>query len=262
MLADGAAVAARPGERHRHPPRPVGDGVEDPGRRRRGDPAGIGLGLHRQGLVLRRGQVGGAAEGPGHRGGPDAPVRARRGLSDAVPAAGPGRSRSQPVRALLGLRRAAAGPGAAAVGADDRVRPALLPWPGRARRAAQDVGQRAARQEGQDRFLGEGRAMAYADDPAWSGVLAELWRQRRRGAAGGAGGRGRGAEALVEDLAAADRGGGDAVAALPGAGRSVAAHVARIGRLPLVEALAVSGPPPTEDAASSVRAEICWPVRR
>jgi len=34
----------------------------------------------------------------------------------------------------------------------------------------------------------------------------------------------------------------------------VAAHVARIGRLPLVDALAVSGPPPTEDAASSVRA--------
>ncbi|HEU4545028.1 MAG TPA: ATP-dependent DNA helicase RecQ, partial [Microlunatus sp.] len=36
---------------------------------------------------------------------------------------------------------------------------------------------------------------------------------------------------------------------------SVAAHVARIGRLPLVDALAVSGPPPTEDAASSVRAK-------
>jgi ATP-dependent DNA helicase RecQ len=35
---------------------------------------------------------------------------------------------------------------------------------------------------------------------------------------------------------------------------SVAAHLARIGRLPLVEALAVSGPRPAEDSSSSVRA--------
>src|SRR4029078_11816668 len=34
---------------------------------------------------------------------------------------------------------------------------------------------------------------------------------------------------------------------------SVAEHVARIGRLPLVEALEVTGPPPTAEAASAVR---------
>jgi ATP-dependent DNA helicase RecQ len=35
---------------------------------------------------------------------------------------------------------------------------------------------------------------------------------------------------------------------------SAAKHIARIGRLPLVDALEVSGPPPSVDSASSVRA--------
>jgi ATP-dependent DNA helicase RecQ len=35
---------------------------------------------------------------------------------------------------------------------------------------------------------------------------------------------------------------------------SVAEHVARVGRPPLVDALGVSGPPPTAEAASAVRA--------
>jgi len=35
---------------------------------------------------------------------------------------------------------------------------------------------------------------------------------------------------------------------------SVAEHVARVGRLPLVDALGVSGPPPTAEAASAVQA--------
>jgi len=35
---------------------------------------------------------------------------------------------------------------------------------------------------------------------------------------------------------------------------SLAKHVARVGRLPLVHALDVSGPPPTAEAASAVRA--------
>jgi ATP-dependent DNA helicase RecQ len=35
---------------------------------------------------------------------------------------------------------------------------------------------------------------------------------------------------------------------------SVAEHVARVGRLPLVDALGVSGPPPTAEAASAARA--------
>jgi ATP-dependent DNA helicase RecQ len=103
-------------------------------------------------------------------------------------------------------------------------------------------------------FLGEGRAMAYADDPAWSGVLAELW--RRDGEAPP-----EVLEAVVEVLKRWSKTWQrpTAVVAMPSRRypvlvASVAAHVARIGRLPLVEALAVSGPPPTEDAASSVRA--------
>ena len=35
---------------------------------------------------------------------------------------------------------------------------------------------------------------------------------------------------------------------------SVTEHVARVARLPLVDALGVSGPPPTAEAASAVRA--------
>ena len=37
--------------------------------------------------------------------------------------------------------------------------------------------------------------------------------------------------------------------------RSLAAHLAEVGRLPLVDALAVTGPPPDADAASAVRAK-------
>jgi len=37
--------------------------------------------------------------------------------------------------------------------------------------------------------------------------------------------------------------------------RSVAEHIAAVGRLPLVHALAISGPPPAVDAASAVRAK-------
>ena len=103
-------------------------------------------------------------------------------------------------------------------------------------------------------FLGEGRAMAYADDPAWSGVLADLWRQDGEAPT-------EVLEAVVEVLKRWSKTWQrpTAVVAMPSRRypvlvASVAAHVARIGRLPLVEALAVSGPPPTEDAASSVRA--------
>ena len=37
--------------------------------------------------------------------------------------------------------------------------------------------------------------------------------------------------------------------------RSVAAHLAEVGRLPLVDALEVSGPPPVADSASAARAK-------
>ena len=67
-------------------------------------------------------------------------------------------------------------------------------------------------------------------------------------------------ETIATGARSAAAGGFTAVVAMPSRRypllvASVAAHVARIGRLPLVEALAVSGPPPTEEeqrAASSV----------
>ena len=108
--------------------------------------------------------------------------------------------------------------------------------------------------KGKIAFLGEGRAMAYADDPAWSGVLADLWRHDGEAPP-------EVLEAVVEVLKRWSKTWQrpTAVVAMPSRRysvlvASVAAHVARIGRLPLVDALAVSGPPPTEDAASSVRA--------
>ena len=104
-------------------------------------------------------------------------------------------------------------------------------------------------------FLGEGRAMAYADDPAWSAVLAELWRQDNPAPP-------EVLDAVVEVLKRWSRTWQRPTAVVPMPSRrypqlvtSVAQHIATIGRLPLVEALAVSGPPPTEDAASSVRAK-------
>jgi ATP-dependent DNA helicase RecQ len=97
--------------------------------------------------------------------------------------------------------------------------------------------------------------MAYADDPAWSSVLVELWR-----ADGDA--PPEVLEAVVEVLKRWSKVWQRPTAVVPMPSRryprlvgSVAAHVARIGRLPLVEALTVSGPPPAEDAASSVRAK-------
>lgn len=109
--------------------------------------------------------------------------------------------------------------------------------------------------KGRITFLGEGRAMAYADDPAWSSVLAELW-QRDAPAPPEV------LDAVVEVLKRWSKTWQRPTAVVPMPSRryptlvrSVAEHVARIGRLPLVEALTVSGPPPAEDAASSVRAK-------
>ena len=89
-----AAEPRRDRGRHRHPPRPAGDAAEDPGRRRRGGsprpaagspPGSRGFSTRRSGHALR--QVRAAEADLMRR------VRARRGLPDAVPAAGPGRPR-------------------------------------------------------------------------------------------------------------------------------------------------------------------------
>ena len=91
----------------------------------------------------------------------------------------------QPVRPLLGLHRRAAGarapePTTETVeaarrffrGQDVVIEPRKL-W----------VGGMPDR-KGRITFLAPGRALAFADDPAWTAELAELWRQRRAGAAG------------------------------------------------------------------------------
>ena len=109
--------------------------------------------------------------------------------------------------------------------------------------------------KGRITFLGEGRAMAYADDPAWSAALAELWR-------GDAPAPPEVLDAVVEVLKRWSKSWQRPTAVVPMPSRryptlvgSVAQHIATVGRLPLVEALQVSGPPPAEDAASSVRAK-------
>ena len=72
-----AAERSRAGERDRHPADPGRRSAEDPGRRWRGGPDGLGLGRHRTAVVLRPGQVGRAAPSPRRRGRPDAAVRER-----------------------------------------------------------------------------------------------------------------------------------------------------------------------------------------
>ncbi len=101
--------------------------------------------------------------------------------------------------------------------------------------------------------LRPGRALAFADDPAWAEALAELWQHDRPAPA-------EVLDGLVEVL---KRWAGSwerpvAVVAMPSRRfpelvGSVAAHIARIGRLPLRDALEVGGPPPSGEVASAVR---------
>ena len=106
--------------------------------------------------------------------------------------------------------------------------------------------------KGKINFLAEGRAIAFADDPAWP-TLDQLWQ--------------RDAEATPEILDAAvevlkrwSRSWQRPTAVVPMPSRrfptlinSVAGHLASVGRLPVVEALEIVGRRPTEDAASGVR---------
>jgi ATP-dependent DNA helicase RecQ len=98
----------------------------------------------------------------------------------------------------------------------------------------------------------EGRTIAFADDPAWPDVVAEV----RRGSAGEAS-----CEAAVHVLGRwrnewATR--PTCVVALPGpdGGRfasELAAHIATVGKLPIIEALTWSGGPADADCASAKR---------
>jgi ATP-dependent DNA helicase RecQ len=99
-----------------------------------------------------------------------------------------------------------------------------------------------------------GRAVAFADDPAWRSVIAEL-----SGADGPPSEELR--SALVQVLARWRRDWDErpvAVVALPSRRQptrvsGLAAHVAEVGRLPLIEPFAVRGPAPDADVASSAR---------
>jgi ATP-dependent DNA helicase RecQ len=104
-------------------------------------------------------------------------------------------------------------------------------------------------------FLQPGRALAYADDPAWSGELADLWRADRPASQAVLDG-------MVEVLKRWSRSWQrpTAVVAMPSRRfpslvGSVAQHLAEVGRLPLVQALDVTGPPPDADGSSATRAK-------
>ena len=99
-----------------------------------------------------------------------------------------------------------------------------------------------------------GRALAFADDPAWGDVLRLLWQRDAPAPPEVLDGL---VQVLVRWSANWER--PVAVVAMPSRRfpllvTSLAEQVARVGRLPLVDALGVSGPPPTAEAASAVRA--------
>ena len=101
--------------------------------------------------------------------------------------------------------------------------------------------------------LRPGRALAFADDPAWAQVLTSLWQQDRAAPQ-------EVLDGMVEVLRRWSRSWERPVAVVGMPSRrfpelvgSVAEHIARIGRLPLVDALQVTGPPPSAEVSSAVR---------
>ncbi|MCW2812291.1 MAG: putative ATP-dependent helicase [Friedmanniella sp.] len=104
-------------------------------------------------------------------------------------------------------------------------------------------------------FLVPGRALAFADDPAWSGELEALWRGDEAAPPVIL-------DAMVQVLKRWSTSWRRPVAVVPMPSRrfptlvrSVAEHLATVGRLPLVDALEVTGPPPASDTASTARAK-------
>jgi len=99
-----------------------------------------------------------------------------------------------------------------------------------------------------------GRALAFADDPAWSDALAALGNSDGPISA-------EIADAMVAVLTRWSKSWRRPVAVVPMPSRqrpqrvhSLAEHIATIGKLPLVDALEVHGPPPPTDVASAARA--------
>jgi ATP-dependent DNA helicase RecQ len=105
----------------------------------------------------------------------------------------------------------------------------------------------------------EGRAVAFADDPAWLEVIAEL-------AGGDADPSPDLRDGLINVLRAwAKDWSARPVAVVPMPSRGhprrvagMAAHVAEVGRLPLLDVLRVTGPRPPEDVASAGRVAALW----
>lgn len=126
-------------------------------------------------------------------------------------------------------------------GLDVRVEPRKL-WP-----------PRTPQVKGRISGVAEGRAIAFADDPAWAESLATLWRRDQPAPE----------EILAASVAVLSRWAREwqrptAVVPMPSRRypqliRSVAEHLARVGKLPLVEALEVSGPPPRDETTSATR---------
>ncbi len=108
--------------------------------------------------------------------------------------------------------------------------------------------------KGRITFLAPGRALAFADDPAWHEELVSMWRSDEPAPTAVLDG-------CVEVLRRWSKSWQRPVAVVAMPSRryprlvgSVAEHLARVGRLPLVDALEVSGPAPTVEASSAVRA--------
>ncbi len=113
---------------------------------------------------------------------------------------------------------------------------------------------RLPERKGKITFMAPGRALAYADDPAWNTELATLWQADRQAPPVIL-------DALVQVLVRWSKDWERPVAVVGMPSRrfpmlvaSLARHIATVGRLPMVDALAVSGPPPSVDSASWVRA--------
>jgi ATP-dependent DNA helicase RecQ len=101
-------------------------------------------------------------------------------------------------------------------------------------------------------FLAEGRAIAYADDPAWQDALSSVWRDAPAPPEI--------LDAAVEVLKRWSRRWERPSVVVPMPSRrfpalidSVAQHLGRVGRLPVLDALQTVGRRPTDDAASGVR---------
>lgn len=101
--------------------------------------------------------------------------------------------------------------------------------------------------------VAEGRALAFADDPAWNDIIAGLWQSDQPAPddvlAGMVGVLHRWSKRWLRPTAIIPM----PSRRFPMLINSVAEHLGRVGRLPVIEALTVTGPRPTENTSSIVR---------